>query len=102
MKLKHVFTKRALEEGERVPRGYGFAYSEVAWQRSVFYPIPLNLLVNLHRKLQERITWPSNPALERMLRIAYSKGIQDGTRIQQERLNREFEMYTRERPEARR
>lgn len=79
MKLQRVFTKLELENGQRIPRGYGLAYWDVVAARAVFYPIPINLLANVHRKIHQRIMWPSPSALDRMLETSYAHGLRSGS-----------------------
>jgi hypothetical protein len=87
MKLRKLLTRYELEGGSLIPRAYGFSYYLYAEGKAVFYPIPLNLLVNLHRKIRERIIGPSPPKLNKMLHDAYARGRIDGFRISQQRLS---------------
>ena len=49
--LKYILAlEKAVREGERYPRGYGFAYMGEPWlDHKVAYPIPLNLVVRWAR-----------------------------------------------------
>lgn len=38
-----------LREGELIPKGYGLAYIDFSTMFSIYYPIPLNLIVRLFR-----------------------------------------------------
>ena len=38
-------------EGERYPKGYGLAWRDFSRRVSICYPVPLNLILNLLRRL---------------------------------------------------
>ncbi len=97
MKLRQIFTRLDLNEGRRIPKGYGIAYWRLATAEAVLYPIPINLLVNFHRKIQEKIFAPSTPALNRQLHQAYLAGRRDGFRLFQERQISELDKFLVER-----
>ena len=100
MKLRRLLTRYDLKEGSLIPRGYGFSHYSYAEATAVFYPIPLNLLVNLYRKICERMIGPSPPKLNKMLHDAYARGRIDGFRISQQRLSDVYREWQQERKEA--
>ena len=97
MNLRKVFTRDYIEDGGLIPRGYGFAYYEWVSMKAVFYPIPVNLVVNLHRKLHEILVGPSAPKINVLVKRAYMRGRADGYRLLQERLDKETDDFIKER-----
>lgn len=97
MKLIKILSRRELEEGSLIPRGYGFSYFKYAEAKAVFYPIPLNLIVNFYRKIREVVLGPSPPRLNRMLHDAYMRGQVDAWRITSERLDDAYSDWLQER-----
>ncbi len=45
-----ILTRQQVEEGERVPRGYGFAWRDFDRACMVAYPIPFNVLFRVLRR----------------------------------------------------
>jgi hypothetical protein len=97
LKWQRIFSRLDLESGALIPRGYGFAYYQYGQAKVVFYPIPLNLLINLHRKIMDHIIGPSPPKLNRLLHRTYMKGRIDGYRECQRALQEEYERWRYER-----
>jgi hypothetical protein len=96
MKFRKIFSRIEIQEGALIPKGYGFAYMKYAEAKAVFYRIPLNLMINLHRKISERVMAPSPPRLNRMLDNAYMKGRMDGYRANENHLLDTYEKWRQE------
>lgn len=50
--------KRYVEQGEIVPRGYGYCFTEHWCKRNVFYPFPLNWIIRYARILWHTVRHP--------------------------------------------
>ena len=96
MKLRWVFTALQVEDGARIPKGYGLAYHIVCERKAVFYPIPLNLLVNWQRKLKQRIIIPSPSRLERLQFQAYASGQMRGAQMEHDHIQKEIDLILAE------
>ena len=97
MKMKLRIPRYRLEEGERIPWGYGLAYYDFAYAQAVCYPIPLNLIVNVCRKIYWKLAKPSFPKWESELAKAYQRGLVKGWKLRQERFGKDFEEWRKER-----
>lgn len=65
--------KKQLREGERIPKGYGIAYREVARLVVVAYPIPINVIVAGLRKV-----WLWFLYGHKLYENGYEKGYEEG------------------------
>lgn len=92
MKLRKVLSAVQIEDGGRIPKGYGLAYHIICERKAVFYPIPINLLVNWYRKLKQRTIIPSLSRLERLQFQAYASGQIRGARMEREGIQREMDI----------
>ena len=86
-------SRYALVEGQKIPWGYGVAYWDIDTYKAVCYPIPINLIVNLWRKVTYYIMQPSPRKQERMLLDAYQKGLRKGYDIGRKSLERDIVNY---------
>jgi hypothetical protein len=102
MQLRKVFSRYELVEGAEIPRGYGLAYVLPREAKSVFYPVPINLIVNLHRKIRELVLFPSSPKLTMLVYSAYLRGRSDGIRLMQDRVTQTLNDLAEERLGGRR
>lgn len=93
--------RRSLQEGGRIPRGYGVAYIDLMRMEAVCYPIPFNLVVNAARKLYHGLLSPSIEEREKEIYNAYQRGKCEGWRARQKRLDSDFEQFMKERRELR-
>ena len=90
-----------IQEGERLPRGYGVAYYDVARYQAICYPIPFNLLIKALREIYYRVASPSISEREKQVARAYQKGLLRGWKLHQERLEQELEKWIQERDSGR-
>lgn len=44
--------KKYLKEGDKIPKGWGIAYVEIPTYKVAIYPIPLNIIVSLMRRIR--------------------------------------------------
>jgi len=93
-------TAYRLEEGERIPRGYGIAYYDVLTDSIVCYPIPLNVVVNVCKKLYYRIVSLSLDEKDKLQMINYRRGFNDGIEHYRKFVQKTYEEYMRERYES--
>ena len=49
--------KKIIKQGERIPKGYGIAYYEMWADRTVCYPIPINIIIALARRVWIWCMW---------------------------------------------
>lgn len=89
--------KYYLEEGGRIPRGYGVAYIDIPKRQYVCYPIPFNYIINLLRKAYYALMGPSMPELERRIDQAYHEGKIKGWRLREKRFKEDMERLLKER-----
>ena len=62
-----------IEEAEQIPNGYGLAWRDFPRRVTICYPIPLNLILNLLRRL-----WHWSLLSFRMEHSAIDKAFQEG------------------------
>lgn len=67
-----------IREGERVPNGYGIAWLQMDYCRSVAAPVPLNWILGCARRAYFWMAYRYNTGkFEKKLRAAYLKGRRD-------------------------
>lgn len=71
---------RRISEGEILPRFYGQAYLDWPTGESVCYPIPLNFLVSIERRIRIRLKW-GWPSDEVYSKIIYHRGWRQGYKV---------------------
>ena len=80
LKFKFVLTREMVEDGERRPKGYGFAWRDFDTACTVTYPIPFNVLFRGLRRFWHWILSYKNSVLDE----ARIKGIREGQEIQRQ------------------
>ena len=71
--------QKRISEGEIIPRWYGLAYREDFDSYSVFYPIPINIIIRICREIYYWIVYGIfKSKWERKLRTAYMEGYKKG------------------------
>jgi len=76
--IKKIFTAKQIYEGAEIPRGYGVAYNNPLMRYAVAYPIPINLLVRMHRKLHYLIVIYKPSQREKDIQKAWLDGYHKG------------------------
>lgn len=80
LKFKFVLTRKMVEDGERRPKGYGFAWRDFDTACTVTYPIPFNVLFRGLRRFWHWILSYKNSVLDE----ARIKGIREGQELHEE------------------
>lgn len=79
------FLLRKVTEAERIPRGYGFAWSELDWKSAIYFPIPFNLVLRFIRWSYFATIWAAYPlGWERVISSTFAKGRGEMTTFYQE------------------
>ncbi|KKN03212.1 hypothetical protein LCGC14_1110060 [marine sediment metagenome] len=76
--LQRVLTRELIEDGAKLPKGYGFAWRDFDTASHVAYPIPFNVLFRGLRRFYHWVISHKNSVLDEA-RIA---GIREGQNIQ--------------------
>lgn len=74
-KFKFVLTKQLIEDGECLPKGYGFAWRDFDTAAMIAYPIPFNKIIGWLRNIWHWFKDEVNPSL---IDKSYRKGWKDG------------------------
>jgi len=80
-KYVDMFAK-SVSEGEIRPRGYGFAYYDIDYNRIVCYPLGIHLLVGFVRKVYHRFL---SIRFKSVVDEAYKKGLNEGMKYSSDR-----------------
>lgn len=89
-----------IEDGYKIPRGFGVAYYDHVRAYVICYPLLFNLLVNIARKIYWRLVQPSLPEMDNLLYKAHRKGVLKGYKAHQALMEQVFEDWKRERSET--
>ncbi len=76
--FQRVLTRKLIEDGAKLPKGYGFAWRDFDTPSYVAYPIPFNVLFRGLRRLYHWIISHKNSVLDE----ARIKGIREGQVMQ--------------------
>jgi len=74
-------------EGEAMHTGYGCAWRDFSRRRTVCYPIPLNIIMNILRRLWHWALWNDlkHTKRDQMYMRIWREGFKDGQRFEKDR-----------------
>ena len=78
--FRKVLTRQLIEDGAKLPRGYGFAWRDFDTASHVAYPIPFNVLFRGLRRLYHWIISQKHSVLDE----ARIKGIHEGQEMERQ------------------
>ena len=78
--FQRVLSRELIEEGEKLPKGYGFAWRDFDRGGHVAYPIPFNVLFRGLRRFYHWIISHKHSVLDE----ARIKGIREGQEMQRQ------------------